>query len=113
MLLSHHAASTPYLHALLAHSPVPARELLSHTDANGNTALHYAAAYGNVKALRVLLEAGADPEVRNRANWMAVSYSMTVQVEVQFRGLLGEGGGGGGGERGRRGVGVGVGIGRE
>lgn len=102
MLLSHHIASTPYLPVLLAHSPLPPRELLSHADANGNTALHYAAAYGNVKALRTLLEAGADPEVRNWANWMAVSYSMTVKVEVQFRGLLGEGGG-------RRGVGIGVG----
>jgi hypothetical protein len=74
---------------------------------NGNTALHYAAAYGNVKVLRPLLEAGADPEVRNWASWTAVSYSMTVQVEVHFRALLGEGGGDGRGKLGKGGFGGG------
>ncbi|KAI9841477.1 MAG: hypothetical protein M1838_003535 [Thelocarpon superellum] len=71
--------------------------LLSHAaDANahdlqGNTALHYASAYGQLKVLRILmLTGGARPDVRNWACWTPASYSATVQAEVYFKGLVGE-----------------------
>lgn len=57
---------------------------------DGNTALHYASAYGRLGCIRALLEAGADPGKRNAWNWTAVSYSLSVQAEVYFRGLVGE-----------------------
>ena len=46
--------------------------------------------------MRALLEAGADPGRRNAWCWTAVSYSFSVQAEVYFKGLVGDGGGGGG-----------------
>jgi ankyrin repeat protein len=66
------------------------RALLSHADADGNTALHYASMNGHLLALRTLLAAGADPERRNVWSWTAVSYSSTVQAEVYFRNLIAE-----------------------
>lgn len=103
-----HAALLPALLALC--NPAPggtgtgagaANHLLQAADQDGNTALHYASAYGQLKCVRALLEAGADPGRRNRWSWMPVSYSFSVQAEVYFRGLVGEGG------RGREGEGVG------
>lgn len=67
-------------------TPIP----LQAVDMDGNTALHYASAYGQLKCIRALLEAGADPGKRNAWNWTAVSYSLSVQAEVYFRGLVGE-----------------------
>lgn len=64
---------------------------LQASDLDGNTALHYASAYGQLKCIRALLEAGADPTRRNAWSWTAVSYSLSVQAEVYFRGLVGEG----------------------
>lgn len=72
-------------------TPVP----LQACDLDGNTALHYASAYGQLKCIRALLEAGADPNRRNAWSWMAVSYSLSVQAEVYFKGLVGEGARGG------------------
>ena len=77
---------------LLALSPIPAPTLLQQSDTDGNTALHYASAYGNLKCIRELLETGAGAGVRNRWAWTPVSYSLTVQAEVYFKGLVGEGG---------------------
>lgn len=68
-------------------TPVP----LQASDLDGNTALHYASAYGQLKCIRALLEAGADPNRRNVWSWTAVSYSLSVQAEVYFKGLVGEG----------------------
>lgn len=74
-------------------------------DGKGNTALHHASAYGQLKTLRVLLGGGGRPGVRNWGSWGAGSYSLSVQAEVYWRGLVGEwerwvegreGGGGGG-----------------
>ena len=59
-------------------------------DLQGNTALHYASAYGELKVLRILLMGGARPDVRNWASWTPVSYSATVQAEVYFKGLVAE-----------------------
>lgn len=72
-------------------TPVP----LQASDLDGNTALHYASAYGQLKCIRALLEAGADPNRRNAWSWTAVSYSLSVQAEVYFKGLVGEGARGG------------------
>lgn len=76
------------LMALLTLSPVPPATLLQAADLDGNTALHYASAYGHLKAIRTLMAAGANPIARNKSNWTAVSYSSTVQAEVYFKGLV-------------------------
>lgn len=59
-------------------------------DNEGNTALHYASAAGELKALRVLLGHGADPGVRNVYAWPPVAYSATVAAEQYFMGLVKE-----------------------
>jgi len=59
-------------------------------DGDGNTCLHYASAWGNLKAIRVLVSAGADVGVRNWSGWGAEGYSVTVQAEVYFRNLVAE-----------------------
>lgn len=79
---------------LIQHSPIPASVLLSASDLDGNTALHYASAYGQLKAIRALLVAGANPGAKNAYSWTPIEYSSTVQAEVYFRGLVGGGGGG-------------------
>lgn len=59
-------------------------------DKVGSTCLHYATAWGNLKAVRVLVQAGADPLARNNDGWMPQYYSVTVQAEVYFRNLVSE-----------------------
>jgi hypothetical protein len=59
-------------------------------DNEGNTPLHHASASGGLKALRLLLAAGADPAARNAYDWMPVAYSQTVAAEVYFRNLVAE-----------------------
>ncbi|KAL8713973.1 MAG: hypothetical protein Q9220_002119 [cf. Caloplaca sp. 1 TL-2023] len=72
---------------LLHYSPLPPSTLLAAEDLDGNTALHYASAYGQLKAIRALLAAGANPGARNAYSWTPVAYSSTVQAEVYFKGL--------------------------
>ena len=60
------------------------------TDDEGNTCLHYASAWGNLKAIRVLIQNGADPMVRNHAGWSPEYYSITMQAEVYYRNLVAE-----------------------
>jgi hypothetical protein len=80
------------------------------TDHLGNTALHYASAWGNLKALRILVAAGAEPMAKNMYSWTPVSYSCTVQAEVYFKNFVLEfekkkfGMGGTGGGKGGAGV---------
>lgn len=74
--------------ALPGHGSTPAYNPLTATDAVGNTALHHASAYGQLKAIRTLMEHGADPNARNAWNWTPLSYSASVQAEVYFRGLV-------------------------
>ena len=81
-------------------SPFPPPNPLQATDHSGNTPLHYASAYGSLKAIRVLLEQGADAGQRNVWAWTAVGYSASVQAEVYFKGLVGGGNGEGGRRRG-------------
>ncbi|CRG82901.1 ubiquitin thioesterase protein OTUB1 [Talaromyces islandicus] len=60
------------------------------TDAQGNTALHHASAWGNLKAVRILLAAGASPFVRNRANHTPIEYSVTKQAAQYFQAIIAE-----------------------
>ena len=66
-------------------------------DGMGNTALHYAAAWGNLKVIRLLLDKGAGVERRNRGGWSPGEYSCTREAQVY---LVGLGERGGVGERG-------------
>lgn len=59
-------------------------------DNNGNTPLHHASASGSLKALRLLLEAGANPQARNSYDWTPLAYSQTVAAEVYFKNLIAE-----------------------
>lgn len=71
--------------ALLAHN-----SNVHAVDNNGNSCLHYAATWGNLKAVRALIQAGADPLQRNHQGWTAQSYSITVQAEVYYKNLVAE-----------------------
>ncbi|KAL8938517.1 MAG: hypothetical protein Q9216_003847, partial [Gyalolechia sp. 2 TL-2023] len=70
------------LSTLIQQSPIPTSVLLAAADVDGNTALHYASAYGQLKAIRALLGAGANPGARNAYSWTPIAYSSTVQAEV-------------------------------
>jgi uncharacterized protein len=71
--------------ALLAHNAdVHAR------DDKGNSCLHYASTWGNLKVVRVLIQAGADPLKRNDQGWTPQCYSITVQAEVYYKNLVAE-----------------------
>lgn len=96
------------LSTLLHLSPIPSLNLLAAADLDGNTALHYASAYGQLKAIRALLAAGANPGAKNRYSWTPVAYSSTVQAEVYFKGLVGGGSESGGGNGGGTGGGGGM-----
>lgn len=79
------------LSVLLKLHPHPLPLPLEATDNAGNTPLHHASAWGNLKAIRTLLELGADPGARNEWSWTPVAYSASVQAEVYFRGLVNSG----------------------
>ncbi|KAM0805504.1 ankyrin repeat-containing domain protein [Usnea florida] len=88
MLTSRTAHTTLLTHLLtLSTSPATSRPLAA-ADTSGNTPLHYASAYGQLKSIRVLLEHGADASARNAWSWTPVSYSASVQAEVYFKGLV-------------------------
>ncbi|CAK4031722.1 hexaprenyl pyrophosphate synthase, mitochondrial [Lecanosticta acicola] len=59
-------------------------------DADGNTPLHHASASGSLKALRILLAAGANPLAKNNYDWTPLAYSQTVAAEVYFKNLVAE-----------------------
>jgi ankyrin repeat protein len=63
---------------------------LTVTDNAGNTALHHASAWGNLKAVRVLLSAGAAPLALNKFNYTPLDYSITVQAAQYFQNLMSE-----------------------
>ncbi|KAK5137205.1 hypothetical protein LTR08_000710 [Meristemomyces frigidus] len=59
-------------------------------DGEGNTPLHHASASGSLKALRILLSAGANPLAKNNYDWTPLAYSQTVAAEVYFKNLVAE-----------------------
>lgn len=59
-------------------------------DLDGNTPLHHASASGSLKALRILLAAGANPLAKNNYDWTPLAYSQTVAAEVYFKNLVAE-----------------------
>ncbi|MCJ1274048.1 hypothetical protein MMC21_001842 [Puttea exsequens] len=75
-------------------------------DSAGNTPLHYASAYGQLKSIRTLLEHGADAGARNAWSWTPQAYSASVQAEVYFKDLRAA-------QERERGVVVGSGVGAE
>lgn len=81
-------AYSPPLVTLTPQSPSKVVSPLLSTDASGNTPLHYASAYGQLKSIRTLLEHGADASAKNVWSWTPVSYSASVQAEVYFKGLV-------------------------
>ena len=62
--------------------------VLTATDKTGNTALHHASAAGELKALRLLLQYGANPLVANAYSWTPVHYSATPAAEAYFKTLI-------------------------
>lgn len=86
-MLTSRTPHTALLSHLLTLSPGPGSPLAA-TDIAGNTPLHYASAYGQLKSIRTLLEHGADAAARNAWSWTPVSYSASVQAEVYFKGLV-------------------------
>lgn len=63
---------------------------LSTRDTAGNTALHLAAAAGELKTVRLLISLGADEKLVNLAGWRAEAYSASVSAEVYLKGLVKE-----------------------
>ncbi|WEW57566.1 hypothetical protein PRK78_003033 [Emydomyces testavorans] len=59
-------------------------------DAEGNTALHYASAWGNLKAFRLLVQWGAPPLAKNHAGCVPADYALTGQAAVYCRSLIAE-----------------------
>ncbi|KAF2656011.1 ankyrin [Lophiostoma macrostomum CBS 122681] len=62
--------------------------ILTSDDVSGNTALHHASASGELKALRMLLQYGANPLVQNAFFWTPVHYSATPAAEAYFKTLI-------------------------
>ena len=69
---------------LLLHAP----QILGSYDHVGNTALHHASAAGELKALRMLLQYGANPLASNAYSWTPVHYSATTAAEAYFKTLI-------------------------
>ena len=59
-------------------------------DNRGDTCLHQACAWGNLKTARALVQAGADPLSENHSGWKPDQYSLSVQADVYFRNLVAE-----------------------
>ncbi|PVH96357.1 ankyrin [Periconia macrospinosa] len=70
--------------ALLLHAP----SILNTFDHQGNNALHHASAAGELKALRMLIQYGANPLAKNAYSWTPVHYSATPAAEAYFKTLI-------------------------
>lgn len=87
-MAAQHPNSTALIPILLQDPMYPATP---HTrDLDGNTPLHHASAAGSLKALRILLAAGANPLAKNNYDWTPLAYSQTVAAEVYFKNLVTE-----------------------
>lgn len=87
-IASQHHASTGLIPILLSDPRFPASP--HSRDQEGNTPLHHASASGSLKALRILLAAGANPLAKNNYDWTPLAYSQTVAAEVYFKNLVAE-----------------------
>ena len=87
-IASQNPASTTLIQVLLSNPSFPADP--ESRDYDGNTALHHASASSSLKALRVLLAAGANPLAKNNCDWTPLAYSQTVAAEVYFKNLVAE-----------------------
>ncbi|KIW05562.1 hypothetical protein, variant 2 [Verruconis gallopava] len=87
LMISSRSGALPLLPLLLTSNP-PASPTAYDND--GNTALHHASAAGELKALRVLLQYGANPLAQNNYSWTPIAYSSTVAAEVYFKQLVTE-----------------------
>ncbi|KAK7712921.1 Target of rapamycin complex 2 subunit avo2 [Botryosphaeria dothidea] len=72
----------------LLNAPYPCSPL-AHDD-DGNTALHHASAAGELKCLRLLLQAGANPHALNAFAWSPLAYSRTQAAKLYFEDLIAE-----------------------
>ncbi len=89
MLSSASGAGTLHLiPTLIQQSPPNYPSTLLAADLSGNTALHHASAAGELKALRLLLQLGANPLVSNAFSWTPVHYSATTAAEEYFKTLI-------------------------
>jgi hypothetical protein len=86
-MLASRDGTLPLLPLLLTSNP-PA-STAAH-DKDGNTALHYASASGELKALRLLLQFGASPLAQNSYSWTPIAYSATTAAEAYFKQLVSE-----------------------
>lgn len=73
---------------LILHAPSHLPSPLHASDNTGNTALHHASAAGELKALRMLLQYGANPLASNAYSWTPVHYSATSAAEAYFKTLI-------------------------
>lgn len=80
--------STSLIPPMLSHPEYPASP--HGRDNHGDTPLHHASASGSLKALRILVSAGADPMAKNAYDWTPLAYSQTVAAEVYFKNLVAE-----------------------
>lgn len=87
-ITSQHPESTNLIPVLLSHPEYAADP--DGRDQDGNTPLHHASASGSLKALRILLTAGANPLAKNNYDWTPLAYSQTVAAEVYFKNLVAE-----------------------
>jgi hypothetical protein len=84
-MLASRNGTLPLLPLLLQSTP-PASTTVH--DKDGNTALHYASASGELKALRLLLQYGASPLAQNAYSWNPITYSATTLAETYFKQLV-------------------------
>ncbi|GAB7347476.1 hypothetical protein MBLNU459_g4388t2 [Dothideomycetes sp. NU459] len=87
-LSCHNPASSSLIPPMLSHPEYPASP--HSRDNQGDTPLHHASASGSLKALRILVSAGADPMAKNAYDWTPLAYSQTVAAEVYFKNLVAE-----------------------
>ena len=88
---SNFATVEHFLHLPSTTSLSPPLSALVHSrDALGNTALHHASASGNLKVIRALIIAGSDPLAKNNSGWQPQEYSVSIQAEVYYKGLVSE-----------------------
>ncbi|EKG17869.1 Zinc finger Zim17-type [Macrophomina phaseolina MS6] len=72
----------------LLNAPYPCSPLAH--DNGGNTALHHASAAGELKCLRLLLQAGSNPHALNAYAWTPLAYSRTQAAKLYFEDLIAE-----------------------